>query len=84
MDRPSDGVVSVSTLCLSSAHKYGKVNVVITHGHDYTIGHHPKSGKELWRIGDLNLRTNNRTLRFVASPVAHKGLVAAPSAKTEA
>ena len=83
VDRPSDGVAECfHSYASPTAHKYGKVNVVITHGHDYTIGHHPKSGKELWRIGDLNPKNQyNRTLRFVASPVAHKGLVVAPSAK---
>ena len=83
VDRPSDGVAECfHSYASPTAHKYGKVNVVITHGHDYTIGHHPKSGKELWRIGDLNPKKQyNRTLRFVASPVAHKGLVVAPSAK---
>jgi len=83
VDRPSDGVAECfHSYASPTAHRYGKVNVVITHGHDYTIGHDPKSGKELWRIGDLNPKNQyNRTLRFVASPVAHKGLVVAPSAK---
>ena len=83
VDRPSDGVAECfHSYASPTAHRYGDVNVVITHGHDYTIGHDPKTGRELWRIGDLNPKDKyNRTLRFVASPVAHKGLVVAPSAK---
>ncbi len=83
VDRPSDGIAECfHSYASPTAIRYGGTNVIITHGHDYTIGHDPKTGKELWRIGDLNPKDNyNRTLRFVASPVAHEGLVVAPSAK---
>ena len=83
VDRPSDGVAECFHSYASPiAHRHEDLEVIITHGHDYTIGHDPKSGKELWRIGDLNPKDQyNRTLRFVASPVAHKGLIVAPSAK---
>ena len=83
VDRPSDGVAECfHSYASPTAIRYGDTNVIITHGHDYTIGHDPQTGKELWRIGDLNPKEKyNRTLRFVASPVAHQNLVVAPSAK---
>ncbi len=83
VDRPSDGVAECfHSYASPTAINYESTNVIITHGHDYTIGHDPETGKELWRIGDLNAKDKyNRTLRFVASPVAHKNLVVAPSAK---
>lgn len=55
---------------------------LLTHGNDYAIGHNLKDGSERWRLGDLNPKTRyNRTLRFVASPVASKNLIVIPSAK---
>jgi outer membrane protein assembly factor BamB len=83
VERKSDGVAECEHSYASpTAHRHGEVNVVITHGNDYCIGHDPGTGKELWRIGGLNPKDRyNRTLRFVASPVVHEGLVIAPSAK---
>jgi len=83
VDRKSDGVAEcLHSYASPTAHRHGDVNVVITHGNDYCIGHDPATGKELWRIGGLNPKDRyNRTLRFVASPVVHEGLVVAPSAK---
>ncbi|MFP6900635.1 MAG: PQQ-binding-like beta-propeller repeat protein [Opitutales bacterium] len=83
VERKSDGVAECEHSYASpTAHRHGEVNVVITHGNDYCIGHEPATGKELWRIGGLNPKDRyNRTLRFVASPVVHEGLVIAPSAK---
>lgn len=55
---------------------------LLTHGADYIIAHSLKDGSELWRCGNLNPRGRyERTLRFVASPVAVPGLIIAPSAK---
>ncbi|MBG29760.1 MAG: pyrrolo-quinoline quinone [Opitutae bacterium] len=83
VDRKSDGVAEcLHSYASPTAHRHGDVNVVVTHGNDYCIGHDPDTGKELWRIGGLNPKDRyNRTLRFVASPVVHQGLVIAPSAK---
>ena len=54
----------------------------LTRGNDYAIGHDLTNGKELWRVGDLNHKDRyNRTLRFVASPVARRDLVVIPTAK---
>ncbi len=55
---------------------------LITHGNDYAIAHRLDDGKEIWRVGDLNPKNHyNRTLRFVASPVASDDLIVVPSAK---
>jgi outer membrane protein assembly factor BamB len=81
--RESDGVAE----CLDSYaspciwHK-GKDAYLITHGNDYAIAHRLEDGAEIWRVGDLNPKSNyNRTLRFVASPVATADLIVVPSAK---
>jgi outer membrane protein assembly factor BamB len=54
---------------------------LITHGADYTVAHDLKDGSELWRSGGLNVGRYNRTLRLVASPLAVRGMIIAPSAK---
>jgi len=79
-DRKSDGVDECE-------HSYASIQfwpggVVISHGNDYTIGHDPKDGAELWRLGDLNPKEKyNKTLRFVSSPVATSELIVVPTAK---
>lgn len=60
----------------------GQDAYLITHGNDYAIAHRLDDGKEIWRVGDLNPKERyNRTLRFVASPVATPDLIVVPSAK---
>ena len=79
-DRKSDGVDECE-------HSYASIQfwpggVLISHGNDYTIGHDPKDGAELWRLGDLNPKEKyNKTLRFVSSPVATSELIVVPTAK---
>ena len=69
-------------VCVSIAFRKGELNFLITHGNDYCIGHDPLTGKEQWRVAGLNPKNQyNRTLRFVASPVASQGLLVVPSAK---
>jgi len=83
VDRKSDGVDECE-------HSYASVQlwtgggaaVVVSHGNDYAIGHDPKTGEELWRLGDLNPKESyNKTLRFVSSPVATESLIVVPTAK---
>ncbi|MDA0724044.1 MAG: PQQ-binding-like beta-propeller repeat protein [Verrucomicrobia bacterium] len=83
VERKSDGVAECEHSYASpTVHRQGDLSVLITHGNDYCIGHDPATGTELWRIADLNPKDRyNRTLRFVASPVASNGFVVAPSAK---
>lgn len=45
-----------------------ELNLVVL-GCDYTTGHSLKDGKELWRLGDLNVK-NSPAHRIIASPVA--------------
>ncbi len=64
----------------------GKTQYLITHGADYTIAYNLDDGSERWRLEGLNPRNveskrYHPTLRFVASPVAHEGLVVVPTAK---
>lgn len=55
---------------------------LLTHGADYIVAHRLEDGREIWRCGNLNLKTRyNNTLRFVASPVAVPGMIVVPSAK---
>ena len=81
--RESDGVAECEHSYASpTAYRKGDLNVLITHGNDYCIGHDPVAGKELWRVAGLNPKNQyNRTLRFVASPVVSQGLLVVPSAK---
>jgi len=81
--RESDGVAECEHSYASpTAYRKGDLNVLITHGNDYCIGHDPVTGKELWRVAGLNPKNQyNRTLRFVASPVVSQGLLVVPSAK---
>jgi outer membrane protein assembly factor BamB len=56
--------------------------VLVSHGNDYTIGHDPRDGSELWRLGDLNPKDKyNKTLRFVSSPLVTRDLIVVPTAK---
>jgi outer membrane protein assembly factor BamB len=55
---------------------------LLVHGADYITAHSLDDGSEIWRCGGLNPKDNyNRSLRFVASPVAVPGLIVVPSAK---
>lgn len=82
-ERPSDGIAecrhSYASVCLWSD---GPKALLVSHGNDYAIGHDLNDGREVWRVADLNPKTGyNRTLRFVASPVAVLGMIVIPSAK---
>lgn len=61
----------------------GDSAVLVVHAADYTTGHAIADGKELWRFAGINPKGDgyNKTLRLVASPVAHKGLMVVPTAK---
>jgi outer membrane protein assembly factor BamB len=62
--------------------KNGKNAYLVVHGNDYATAHSLEDGKELWRVGDLNVRKRyDYTLRFVASPVCTPDLIVIPSAK---
>ncbi len=61
---------------------YSGKKFLLTHGADYLIAHDISSGAELFRCGDLNLKTKyDPTLRFVASPACADGIIVVPTAK---
>ncbi len=81
--RKSDGVGenkdSYASPCLWQK---GTQAYLIVHGNDYATAHRLEDGSEIWRVGGLNPKDKyNRTLRFVASPVATPDLIVVPSAK---
>ena len=83
VERPSDGTDenehSYASACMWSN---GKDAYLVVHGNDYATAHRLSDGSEIWRLGDLNPRSNyNKFLRFVASPVATPELIVVPSAK---
>ncbi len=83
VERKSDGVAecehSYASPCIWHN---GDKAYLVTHGCDYAIAHRLENGEELWRLGDLNPKNRyNRTLRFVASPVAAADLIVVPTAK---
>jgi outer membrane protein assembly factor BamB len=60
----------------------GKDAYLIIHGGDYTTAHRLNDGSEIWRVGDLNPKTNyNGFYRFVATPAASSELIVIPTAK---
>jgi outer membrane protein assembly factor BamB len=78
--RKSDGVDECEHSYASI--QYWPGGVLVSHGNDYTIGHDPRDGSELWRLGDLNPKEKyNKTLRFVSSPLATPDLIVVPTAK---
>jgi outer membrane protein assembly factor BamB len=85
--RPSDATdENESSYASPTLYRDGKQVFLLTHGADFIVAHDLVTGKELWRCGGLNAsgpgsRGYDRTLRFVASPVAVPGLIVAPSAK---
>ena len=81
--RPSDAIQECEHSYASPIlYRDSERSYLISHGADYAIAHDLKDGHELWRVGNLNLKTKyNPTLRFVASPVAIPGLIIVPSAK---
>jgi outer membrane protein assembly factor BamB len=81
--RESDGVAECEHSYASPVlWRKGNEAYLITHGNDYAIAHSLKDGSEIWRVGGLNPKDRyNRTLRFVASPVATPDLIVVPSAK---
>jgi outer membrane protein assembly factor BamB len=83
VERPSDGTdENEHSYASAQLWKKGDDAYLVVHGNDYTTAHALADGKELWRLGELNPRSNyNRFLRFVASPVATEDLIVVPTAK---
>lgn len=60
----------------------GDKAALIVHGDDYCTAHSLTDGKELWRVTELNPKTNyNRAWRAVSSPLVTPDLIVVPSCK---
>jgi outer membrane protein assembly factor BamB len=81
--RKSDGVAECEhSYASATLWRRGNDALLIVHGNDYATAHKLEDGSEVWRVGGLNPKDKyNRTLRFVASPVATPDLIVVPSAK---
>jgi outer membrane protein assembly factor BamB len=87
VDRPSDAEAENEHSYASPIlYRDSTTKLLLSHGADFIVAHDLKDGHEVWRCGGLNRRDDNllpydRTLRFVASPVAAPGIIVVPSAK---
>jgi len=79
VERPTDAVVESpdSYTTPTVVTHDGKKQIIVTGG-DYVTAHDPATGKELWRGGGLNPRSNPMN-RIVASPVVYQDLVFVPT-----
>ncbi len=65
----------------------GEQRLLVAHGADCTTAHDLETGEELWRVSglngpsNLNERSFDPTLRFVASPTCVDGAILIPTAK---
>jgi outer membrane protein assembly factor BamB len=82
-DRMSDAVAECEHSYASPMlYDFGGKKFLLSHGADFVIAHDVDSGNEIWRCGNLNVKSKyDRTLRFVASPACADGIVVVPSAK---
>jgi outer membrane protein assembly factor BamB len=81
--RPSDAVgESREAYTTPVLWKNGPEMNLVVLGADYTTGHSLKDGSELWRLGDLNPKSNySSALRIIASPVVGPNELVVPTAR---
>jgi outer membrane protein assembly factor BamB len=82
-DRPSDAIAECEHSYASpTMYDNGQSKFLISHGADFIVAHDLSDGHELWRCGNLNVKSKyDPTLRFVATPVTSNGIVIVPTAK---
>jgi len=82
-DRPSDAIAECEHSYASpTMYDNGQSRFLISHGADFIVAHDLSDGHELWRCGNLNVKSKyDPTLRFVATPVTSNGIVIVPTAK---
>lgn len=82
-DRPSDAIAeNEHSYASPMIYDDGQAKFLLTHGADFIVAHDLNDGRELWRCGNLNVKTKyDPTLRFVASPVTGDGIIVVPTAK---
>ncbi|HXG64553.1 MAG TPA: PQQ-binding-like beta-propeller repeat protein [Blastocatellia bacterium] len=79
VERPTNAVQeSPDSYTTPALLRYGRNTEIVITGGDCVTGHDPATGKELWRVSGLN-PDNSPWYRVVASPVAHNGVIYAPS-----
>lgn len=81
--RPSDAIVE-SMEAYSTPYPFeGKDRTeIIIVGGDYTTGHDPETGKELWRAGGLNSK-KDEWWRIITSPVGSEDMIYVAAPKRE-
>lgn len=82
-DRPSDAhTENEHSYASPMLYDYDGLQLLLTHGADYTVAHSLKDGREIWRVADLNPKGGyDPTLRFVSSPATAPGIIVIPTAK---
>jgi outer membrane protein assembly factor BamB len=82
LTRPSDAKAeSMHSYASPVPFPHGEETAFLIHGSDAITAHHPKDGKELWRLAAFQKPTYNNFFRFVTSPIYADGKIIAPSAK---
>ena len=60
----------------------GKDAYLVVLGNDYVTGHRLSDGSEIWRVGDINPKSNYQAaFRIIASPVASADVILSPTAR---
>ena len=79
VDRPTRAISeSPDAYTTPVALEVGKAVEIVVSGGDIVTAHDPGTGKELWRMNGLN-PTNNPNYRIIASPLAVRDMVIAPT-----
>jgi outer membrane protein assembly factor BamB len=83
VERKSDAVgVSREAYASPCLWHDGKRTSLVVVGCDYATGHRLDTGREIWRLGDLNLMAKyNTTMQIIASPVATPEMLLVATAK---
>jgi outer membrane protein assembly factor BamB len=80
-ERPTDALAeSPDAYTTPALLEHGGVTQIVISGADYVTGHHPDTGKEIWRSGGLN-PYQERNYRVVGSPLIVEGIIYAPTRK---
>ena len=80
-ERPTDALSeSPDAYTTPALLEHNGVTQIVISGADYVTGHHPDSGKEIWRSGGLNPNREGN-YRVVGSPLVVEGIIYAPTRK---
>ena len=80
-ERPTDALAeSPDAYTTPALLEHNGVTQIVISGGDYVTGHHPDTGKEIWRSGGLN-PYQERNYRVVGSPLVVEGVIYAPTRK---